>query len=86
MLTRISGGDMASIYLKKGNLKLGLIIGITSFLVLFSLSVLQVRTQEISIERFFALIPSILIIVLADGFMEELLFRGLFLKKFASFL
>ncbi len=77
---------MASIYLKKGNLKLGLIIGITSFLVLFSLSVLQVRTQEISIERFFALIPSILIIVLADGFMEELLFRGLFLKKFASFL
>ncbi len=86
VLTRISGGDMASIYLKKGNLKLGLIIGLTSFFVLYLLSVLQTTAQNISFEKFISLTPWILVIILADGFMEELLFRGLFLKKYASFI
>lgn len=86
VLTRVSGGDMASIYLKKGNLKLGLIIGLTSFLFLSSLSVMQATTQNIGYEKLISLTPWILVIVLGDGFMEELLFRGLFLKKYASFL
>lgn len=73
---------MASIFMTKGNLRLGLIICLTSFIVLFLLSVLQATGQTISLAKFISFTPSLLIIALADGFMEELLFRGLFLKRF----
>jgi len=86
ILSRVTGRDLASIYLKRGKLKLGLIIGVTSFLLLYLTSALQAAGQNISFGKFFSLTPWILIIILADGFMEELLFRGLFLKKFESFL
>jgi len=83
-LIKISRDDMDSVYISKGNLKLGLIIGLVTFLGLFLLSAL-ITTQNISFSKFISLIPSILIIALADGFMEELLFRGLFLKRFEPF-
>jgi membrane protease YdiL (CAAX protease family) len=86
VLIKISRDDMASIYVTRGNLRLGLVIGLTSFIFLFLLSVLQATGQYISLARFISFAPSLLIISLADGFMEELLFRGLFLKRFEPFL
>ncbi len=86
VLIKISRDDMASIFLTKGNLRLGLIIGLISFVVLFLLSVLQATGQNMSLAKFISFAPSLLIISLADGFMEELLFRGLFLKRFEPFL
>jgi membrane protease YdiL (CAAX protease family) len=38
------------------------------------------------LNRMLALSPWILIFVLANGFMEELLFRGLFLRRYELFL
>lgn len=86
LLTRISGDDLASIYLKKGKLRLGLIIGLASFVLFAALAVLQVIGQDISWEKVIPLTPWILVFVLANGFTEELLFRGLFLRKYEPFL
>lgn len=86
LLTRISGDDLALIYLKKGELRLGLIIGLASFVLFAALAVLQVIGQDISWEKVIPLTPWILVFVLANGFMEELLFRGLFLRKYEPFL
>jgi len=86
VLIKISKDDMTSIFISKGNLRLGLTIGLISFLALFSFSFLLTINQNTSYAKFISLTPTILIISLADGFMEELLFRGVFLKKFESFM
>ena len=85
-MVKISGEDMTSIFLTKGNLRLGLYIGLISFFVSFILAILYALNQNIGFEKFISLTPIILVISLADGFMEELLFRGLFLKRFKSLL
>ena len=46
----------------------------------------QYQTGDLSFERVIPWIPWILIFVLANGINEELLFRGLFLRKFEPFL
>ncbi len=84
-LIKISRDNMSSIYMTKGNLKLGLIIGVISFSSLFLVTLFLTSIQNISFATFISLTPSILIIALADGFTEELLFRGLFLKRFEPF-
>lgn len=86
VLIRIAGGDMGSIYLKKGRLKLGLIIGLLTFSTFAVITVLIATGQNISLYRLISVTHWMLIFVLANGFMEELLFRGLFLRKFEPFL
>ena len=46
---------------------------------------MQIVGQNISLDMIIPWTPWILIFVLSNGFMEELLFRGLFLKKFTQF-
>jgi membrane protease YdiL (CAAX protease family) len=86
LLTRISGNSFSSIFLRKGNLKLGLIIGVVGFFffALTSVPAAQYLFQgrNLSIDRVIAWIPWILPVVLLNGVREELLYRGLFLKKF----
>lgn len=86
VLIRIAGGDMGSIYLKKGRLKLGLIIGLLTFSTFAVITVLIATGQNIGLDRLISVTHWMLIFVLANGFMEELLFRGLFLRKFEPFL
>jgi membrane protease YdiL (CAAX protease family) len=86
ILTRVSGNSFASIFLQKGNLKLGIIIGLIGFLF-FALTALPAAQylfggRNLSLDRVIAWLPWILPIVLLNGFREELLYRGLFLKKF----
>ena len=84
-LTRMSGGSLGSIYLQKGNLKLGLIIGATTFLLAAAGSALMAnflfKGQDLTLERVLVWLPWLLVFVLANGAQEELLFRGLFLRK-----
>ena len=88
LLTRISGNSSSPIFLRKGNLKLGLIVGVVGFLffALTSIPAAQYLFQgrNLSIDRVIAWIPWILPVVLLNGVREELLYRGLFLKKFGS--
>ena len=84
IFTRLFGGDLGSIYLQRGNLKLGLAVGLVVFFI-FAVGGIPMaalfRAQNLSLSRITPWIPWVLIFVLANGTMEELLFRGLFLRK-----
>ncbi len=86
VLTRISGGSMYSIFLAKGRIRLGLLVGLIGFLVFFALSIpgadLLFQGQNLTITKLLSWMPWILPIVLANGLREELLYRGVFLRKF----
>jgi uncharacterized protein len=89
LLTRLSGASLASIYLQKGNLKLGLIIGCTTFFLVAAgaipMATSLFKYQNLSLARLVPLLPWILLFVLANAAQEELLFRGLFLRKLQPF-
>jgi membrane protease YdiL (CAAX protease family) len=87
-LTKLSGNSLGSIFLKKGNLKLGLIVGFVGFF-LFALTSIPLseslfQGQNLSIDKAIGWLPWILPIVLLNGLREELLYRGLFLKKYET--
>ena len=86
ILTRVSGNSFGSIFLNRGKIKLGLIVGLVGFFffALTSIPAAQYlfQGQNLTLERVLAWTPWILPIVLLNGFREELLYRGLFLKKF----
>ena len=85
LLTRVSGNSFSSIFLKKGNLKLGLIFGLIGFFffALTSIPAAQYlfQGQNLNLDKIIAWMPWIIPIVLLNGVREELLYRGLFLKK-----
>jgi membrane protease YdiL (CAAX protease family) len=81
-LTRISGGSMASIYLKRGKIRLWLTIG----LIVFSLCFLIAIWPNIDDENYQRQLTFILVFALANGIMGELLFRGLFLNHLTNLL
>lgn len=97
LLTKISGTDMGGIYLQRGRLRLGLLIGLGTFLFMLILilafpaglryaSMLFPIKEDITYERVLSLMPIVVIFVLLNGFKEELWVRGIFLKKFEAFL
>jgi membrane protease YdiL (CAAX protease family) len=86
LFTKISGNSFGSIFLKKGNLKLGIIVGLTGFFI-FAITAIPVseylfQGQNLNLDRVIIWLPWIVPIVLFNGVREELLYRGLFLKKF----
>jgi membrane protease YdiL (CAAX protease family) len=85
LLTRASGASMGSIYVQKGNLRQGLTIGFIAFGAAAIASVLLARFMfggnNLNLARILPWIPWLLIFVLANAANEELLFRGLFLRK-----
>lgn len=76
-----AGGDMDGLFLKGGNLKLGLIAGIIGSAVFLGIGVLQAIGSGLRWATVAAALPWILIFILSNAFMEELWFRALFLKK-----
>ena len=85
-LTKLSGADLGSIFIKRGNLKWGLSIG---GLVLFNFmasALLFFATRYTSMDKLGAALLWGLGFSFANGFMEELWLRGIFLKRFESFL
>lgn len=88
VFTLLSGNSLGSIYIQKGNLKLGLIIGLAAFFVFAAGAVPMAslfNAQNLTLSRALPWIPWVLIYVLANGAMEEMLFRGLFLRKLEPF-
>lgn len=86
LLTKFSGQNFASLYIKKGKIRYGLIIGLLAFFVFAGFLILQAKNSDDGLSRLLAASPWILVFVIANGFNEELLFRGLFLKRFEPFL
>lgn len=86
IIIRVSGNSLGSIFLRKGNLRLGLTSGLIGFFF-FALTAIPAaqylfQGQNLSLDRLIAWLPWILPIVLLNGIREELLYRGLFLKRF----
>jgi membrane protease YdiL (CAAX protease family) len=86
LFTKISGNSLSSIFLKKGNIKFGIIVGLIGFFI-FAITAIPVaeymfQGQNLGVDRVIAWLPWIIPIVLLNGIREELLYRGLFLKKY----
>ena len=88
VFTKLSGSNLGSIYLQKGNLKLGLAIGLITFFLAAAGSIPMANlfnARDLSFVRILPWIPWLLIYIFANATMEELLFRGLFLQKLEPF-
>ncbi len=86
--TLASGNDLDSLYIQKGNWRLGLKIGLITFFLAALLSIPMAsffNTGNLTIQRTLPWIPWVLIFILANASLEETLFRGLFLRKLERF-
>jgi len=81
----IGGFKLKNIYLTKGKFALGFIIGIISFILMGYLAFITTK-QPIGSEFLRNNLVWIFIFVFSNGFMEELLFRGIFLNQLNNFL
>jgi membrane protease YdiL (CAAX protease family) len=97
IFARLSGRDLGSIYLRKGIGGRWLVLAIV-FLVLFYvfLATIPLRPDSfvqrvlptngiVTIDRFLALSPALIVDSIANGFEEEVLFRGFFLETYDAF-
>ena len=85
VLMLLTRDDPRESCLTKGRLGRGLIIGLPAFLVLTYVGLSSAVSQFDDPDQVREVILSFGLISLADGLMEELLFRGLFLKRIARF-
>jgi membrane protease YdiL (CAAX protease family) len=90
ILNRLAGQSMDSLYIRRGNLKLGLIVGIAFFVVMVATVIPVAETyfkgENLTWARILTWSPWVLIFVLANASNEELVFRGLFIGKMEPFL
>lgn len=81
LLLRLHGEGPASAFVRKGNLRAGLLVGVGTFVALGALAFVQGAAAGLDPGNLVALLPWMLTFALANGFMEEVLFRGLFLGR-----
>ena len=88
IFTKLTRNSLGSIYIQKGNLKLGITIGTITFglAAIGSIPMAALfNANNLTLTRIVPWIPWLLIFVLANATMEEILFRGLFLRKLQPF-
>jgi membrane protease YdiL (CAAX protease family) len=87
VLMPIVGFDWRSMYLKTGKVRLWLPIAMAALIVFPALAYFPLNSSQAGLlDKLLPLWPWILLFVLSNGFMEELLYRGLFLQKYEPFL
>jgi membrane protease YdiL (CAAX protease family) len=90
LLTLASGEDLRSLYFRRGNLRLGLAVGLIAFVVVIASAIPVTEGffngRDLSWARILPWTPWVLIFVLANGLNEELLFRGLLFGRLEPFL
>ncbi|MCK4409731.1 MAG: CPBP family intramembrane metalloprotease [Candidatus Eisenbacteria sp.] len=86
ILMKAGGYGRRTMFLRRGRLGLGLLIGVPSFLVLTALAVMQATDSGTTTETLLRMAPWVLIFVFTNAFMEEFLFRGIFLRKLEPYL
>jgi len=75
------GGKVDDLFLKRGKTKVGLVSAVIGIVIILGIAALQVLGLGLSWVRLYTALPWILIFVFSNAFLEELWFRGLFLKK-----
>jgi membrane protease YdiL (CAAX protease family) len=83
-LVKISGANLESVSIKRGNLKLGMGIGWLVFFFLAPASFMFAVQRFTSTESLTAAVVWGLLFSFANAFMEELWLRGIFLKQFTG--
>lgn len=90
-LTLASGRHLDEIFIARPKNRWGLAVGVICFALVWFLA-LRGRTVsffpirgELTTSRFISLTPALVVLVLLNGFREELFFRGLFLNKYGRF-
>ncbi|MGA2435382.1 MAG: CPBP family intramembrane glutamic endopeptidase [Bryobacteraceae bacterium] len=81
-VTRLCGENLASLYIREGSLILGLSVGLITAAACLVLTLQQPAIRAIGAAKLMALAPGILLFVVPNAYMEELLFRGLFLGRY----
>jgi uncharacterized protein len=96
VLTKLSGRDLGSIYVRTGVIGRWLAFAALFFVVFYVfLATLPLRPDSpahlflplgaLTLDRFLALTPALLVVSMSNGFTEEVVVRGLFLQKFNTF-
>jgi membrane protease YdiL (CAAX protease family) len=85
VLTLAFADKLSSLYIQKGKFKLWIVIGLSAF-VFFTVTGLLLALQKSSLQKILSILPWLFAFSVLNGLMEELWFRGLFLKKFEPFL
>jgi membrane protease YdiL (CAAX protease family) len=89
-LTGLAGQKLESLYIRRGNLRLGLLVGLAAWVIMlvFLIPVTEssFNGQNLSWGRILPWTPWILIMVLSNAANEELIFRGLLIGKLEPFL
>ena len=87
VLMPVMGFDWRSMYLKAGKVRFWLPIAIAAVIVFPALAYFPLSSSQAGVlDKLLPLWPWILLFVLSNGFMEELLYRGVFLKRYEPFL
>jgi membrane protease YdiL (CAAX protease family) len=87
VLMPLMGFSWRSIYLNAGKVRLWLPIAMAAWLVFPALAYFSLNSSQPNLlDKLLQLWPWILLFVLSNGFMEELLYRGIFLKHYEPFL
>jgi len=81
VLTKLSGSDFGSIYIMRGNQKMGLGFGAIVFFNFATSAFLFFAERYTSIDRLITAVVWRLVFSFANGFMEELWLRGIFLSE-----
>ena len=87
VLMPVMGFGWRSMYLAAGKVRFWLPVAIAAMVVFPALAYFALSSSQTGVlEKLLPLWPWILIFVISNGFMEELLFRGVFLKRYEPFL
>lgn len=82
IMARLCGEDLGSLYIRKGRFGVGVGVGAVGAAACLLLALRQPGVTGVEPSKLASLAPWILLFVVANGFMEELLFRGLFLGRY----
>ncbi|MGD8465284.1 MAG: CPBP family intramembrane metalloprotease [Anaerolineae bacterium] len=86
LLVKLMGFDLGSIYLQRGKVKGWVLVGFGSFIAWTVLGFVVGAGQGKELDSMLASLPLWFTFSLLNAFMEELWFRGLFLKRLTPFL
>ena len=84
LFTVLWGKDLGSLYIKRGRLGLSLFVGVSLLVINTATGIVTGAALGHAGEELMIRLPWALLFSLANGLMEELWFRGLFLRRFAT--
>ena len=83
-LTLVARDDLKSIFIARGRLRQGLVFGLVSFVVFAAVSIVMQPDPSSLFSSAPATAPWLLLFILTNAIMEELWFRGIFLRRYES--